>query len=410
MKMFLFFIATALLLFLIDISPGWSSEPLTPKWTREGLGYIGICKPGKLIIANNGPVEMLIDLTNGETIYQLKQDTEKGLRTNYLGDKFYFYIMSDLSSAQCYDVKTRKFLGKVVSTPESSDNSEAVFLANNSTFIIWNGVTNTTTDSVKIPNTPETGQVFTNWKWEYTPDSRYFALTLGQGITPYFYFWDRTTKEFLFQWNKDFTYCLFNKSNKMVYAENMKLAGDDTIYSYIRIYDPDQRKVVQDIKISKAKINNLIIRMDDNFILYELNDDYNTKGVFNFINNQILNNNLKPIGSPFRYADSTIIIAAGTGFFCGNIYDWTTGIKDNTTNEDTVIYPNPTTNQVSINISEQFYSGTWQISDFTGKIMIKGIILPQNQLQINLSQLQPQTYFLTLMKDNIAKTFKIVKQ
>ena len=410
MKRYILFLIAAAWLLVCDVSPGSASEPLKPKWTREGLGYVGICKPGKLIIANNGPAEMLIDMTNGETIYQLKQDSEKGLRTNYLGDKFYFYIMSDLSSAQCYDVKTGKFLGKVVSTPESSDNSEAVFFANNSTFIIWNGVTNKTTDSVKIPNTPETGQVFTNWKWEYTNDSRYFALTLGQNSATYFYLYDRTTKEFLFQGKKDFVYCLFNKSNKMAYVENMKLAGDETIYSYIRIYNPDLRKVVQDIKIAKLNINNLIIRMDDSYILYELNDDYNTKGVFNFINNQILNNNLKPIGSPFRYADSTIIIAAGTGFFCGNIYDWTTAVKEITPKEDTVIYPNPADNKITVNIPEQYYSGIWNISDLTGKSVMKGIILPQNQLLIDISRLLPQTYYLTIRKDNNSKTFSIVKR
>jgi hypothetical protein len=407
MKRCILFIAAAVVLLICDVSPGWAAETLTPKWTRGGLGYGGICKPGKLIIANNGPAGVLIDLTNGEIIYQTDPDTESGLSTNYYGDKYFFY-KKGVMDAQSYDVKSKKFLGTTCAS-ESSDQSTAVFIANNSTFIIGNCVQGMITDSVKIPNTPATGQVFSNWKWEYTLDSRYFALTLGKGITPYFYLYDRTTKEFLFEGKKGFVYCLFNKSNKIAFAENMKLTGDDTIYSYIRIYDPDKRKIIQDIKIAKKVINNLIIRMDDSYILYELNDDNNIKGVFDYINNKILNNNLKPIGSPFRYADSTIIIAAGTGFFCGNIYNWATGINDITPKEDTILYPNPTNNQITVNISEVYYHGTWNITDLTGKVMIKGIILPQNQLQIDVSNLPMQTYYLTLRKDNLLKTYQIVK-
>jgi hypothetical protein len=408
MKRCILFIAAAVVLLICDVSPGWAAETLTPKWTRGGLGYGGICKPGKLIIANNGPAGVLIDLTNGEIIYQTDPDTESGLSTNYLGDKYYFYVNGD-NTAHCYDVKSKQYLGKLCSS-ESSDQSMAVFIANNSTFIIGNCINKKLIDSVKVPNTPATGQIFSNWKWEYSLDSRYFALTLGKGITPYFYLYDRTKKDFIFEGKRAFVYCLFNKSNKIAFVENMKLVGDDTIYSYIRIYDPDQRKVVQDIKIAKKVINNLIIRMDDGYILYELNDDNNTKGVFDYINNKILNNDLKPIGSPFRYADSTIIIAAGTGFFCGNIYNWATGINDITPKEDTILYPNPTNNQITVNISEVYYQGTWNITDLTGKIIKKGIILPQNQLQIDISRLLPQNYFLNLTNGKDRELYKFIKE
>jgi hypothetical protein len=410
MRKYVLFCFTALLLYLTSVSPGTAGEPLTPKWTREGLAFGSICKPGKLLIATNGLTQYLIDLTNGEIIYQTNPEKETGLSVNYYGDKFYLFDEVEQRSKE-FDVKTKAFIGYPGCVPRSPDNAIGYFNMNTNILKFYVCGNSSKNDSIKIPNTPDS-KIFNNWSSDYSPDGRYFALTVLTNTTPqvpYFYLYDRITREFLFEGKKDFKYCLFNKSNKMAYAENMKLAGDDAVYSYIRIYDSDQRKVVQDIKIAKDQINNIIIRMDDSYFLYELSDGHNTKGVYDYINDKILDNDLKPKGSPFRYADSTIIIAAGTGYFCGNIYDWAVGVNDQTPNEDLVLYPNPTNNRISVNISEKYYSGTWQILDMTGKIMMKGIILPQNQLQINLSKLQPQTYFLTIKKDNIAKTYKIVK-
>ena len=412
MKQILFFIATALLLFLTTVSPGSAGEPLTPKWTREGLGYISICKPGKLLIANNGPVGVLIDITNGEIIYQTKQGIESNLSLNYFGDKFYV-IDEKEQKAKEYDVKTKAFLGYPTCVPQSPDNAISYFNMNNNTLKFYVCGNSSKNDSIRIPNTPFDEKLFNNWGCEYNNDGRYYALTLwksGPPQVPYFYLYDRINKDFIIKQKENFKYSLFNKSNKIAFVENMKLAGDDTNYYYIRIYDLDQRIVIQDIKISKIRINMLLNRMDDNFVIYGLDNGKNTEGIYDYSLNKIIENDLKPIGYFNVYADSTLIVTAASGFFCGNIYDWTVSVKDNLPNEVTVIYPNPTTNQISITITEQYFSGTWQISEFTGKTVKQGIILPQPTLQIDVSKLLPQTYFLTIYKDNIAKTFKFVKQ
>lgn len=408
-KCFLF-LFTNLFLVLISSSSSSAGETLKPKWTKEGIGYVGICKPGKLIMANNGPAGVLLDLTNGEILWQTKPDSnEFFVYTNYSGSKFYVPVNNKgIFDLKEYDTKTKQYLRTIPNSylPNSPLDEFGYYNPDTKSFVFYKAFTKELIDSIYyLPSFD-----IVNQKEEFTIDNKYFAISLIEGLTPHFFLYDRSKREFIIQNKLDFNYCLFNKSNKLAYAEKMKLSGDDTIYSYIRIYDLDQRKVIQDIKIAKANINNLIIRMDDSYILYELNDDYNTKGVFNLISNQILNNNLKPIGSPFRYADSTIIIAAGTGFFCGNIYDWITGIKDNSTNEDTVIYPNPADNTITVTIPEQYYSGNWNISDLTGKTIKKGVILLQNRLQIDISQLLPQTYYLTIRKENNSKTFSIVKK
>ena len=404
MRKFILFFISMVIFIITTVSPGSAFEPLKLKWSRL-LTFEKICKPGKLIVASSsGNPQYLVDMSNGEIIYQTDPNTEAGLSTNYFGTKFYFYKKGEMD-AQCYDVISKKFLGTTCAS-ESSDNSTAVFIADNNTFIIGNCDLKKTTDSVKIPNSPNS-LIYSTWNWEYSLDSRYFALSLIKGLTPYFYLYDRNTKEFLFQGKQDFKYCLFNKTNKMAYAENIKLTGDDTIYSYIRIYDPDQRKVIQDIKIAKVHINNLAIKMDDNYIIYGLSDGYNTMGIYDYSKNKIIDNDLKPIGSPVIYADDSLIITKG---LCGNYFDWSVDVKDNLPNEDSVIYPNPVNNLISITIPIRFYSGNWQILNITGKIMMKGFILPQNKLQIDASNLLPQSYFLSLKKDNLAKTYKLVKQ
>jgi hypothetical protein len=409
LKRILFFIAVAAVLLLIDVSPGWATEPLKPKWTREGLGYVGICKPGKLIIANNGPAGVLLDLTNGEILYQTKPDSnESSIYTNYYGDKFYVFPYSN-NNCKEYDTKTKQYLRTIVNSavPMSPTDDVAGYYSNSKSLKFYNAFTRDLLDSIYYPISFE----ISRQDREFTFDNKYFLMKLSDKNSnySYFYLYDRTTREFLFKDKKDLTYCLFNNSNKIAYAENMKLAGDDTIYSYIRIYNPDQRKVIQDIKIAKAKINYFILRNDDNYIIYALHDGTSSDRIYDLSKNQIINNDLKLIGSPLRYADSSIIVTAATQYFAGTIYDWTTGIKDVTPKEDTVLYPNPADNKITVTIPEQYFSGIWQISDLTGKIIKKGIILPQNQLQIDISQLLPQTYFLTIKKDNLVKTYQIVK-
>ena len=226
----------------------------------------------------------------------------------------------------------------------------------------------------------------------------------------YFYLFDRTTKEFIIKQKEKIKYCLFNKSNKIAFAEMVKLEGDDTVYSYIRIYDPDQRQYVQNIKTGKVGIVYLINRMDDNYVIYTIEGNNNPTFIYDYNKNKIVDNDLKPFGSPISYVDSNLIVTTG-GPLVANIYDWSTDIKENNQiKEDMILYPNPTNSQITVNISEQYYNGTWDITDLTGNILMKGMILSQKQLLIDVNKLQPQKYFLNIKNYYNVKTYKIVKQ
>jgi hypothetical protein len=415
MKRCILFIVAAVVLLLCDASPGWAGEKLTPKWTRNGLTFERICKHGKLIVG--GPTtQCLIDLTNGEIIYQTNLDSnEFGVYTNYIGTKFYVPVNNKgIYYLKEYDTKTKQFIRTIKNPylPMSPTDEAAAYYSNSKSLKFYNAFTKELLDSIYYPISYE----ISRQDREFTIDNKYFLINIADKNSDYsyFYLYDRTKKEFLFQNKQGFVYCLFNKSNKIAYAENMKLAGDDTIYSYIRIYDPDQRKVVQDIKIDKYQITYLNIKMEDDIILYETNDttynfehdtyNSNFSHLYNLTSNKISSYSLEL--NPVIYLDDNFIVSKG---FYGYNFDWTTGINDITSKEDTILYPNPADNAITVKIPELYFSGSWQITDLTGKIIKKGIILPQNQLQIDISSLLPHTYYLTLRKDNLLKTYQIVK-
>jgi len=405
----LFTLAALLVVLMSNVYMGRAQEPLKLKWTKTGMAFEKICKPGKLIITSNlDMTNFLIDLTNGEIIYQTNPKTELGLSTNYFGDKFYIYDEIEMRSKE-FDVKTKEFLGYPTCVPQSPDNAIAYFNKNDNTLHFYVCGNSSKNDSNKIPNTPET-KIFNHWSGEFSHDGKYFALTLWTNTypqVPYFYLYDRQSKEFLIQQKTYFKYCLFNNSNKIAYTENMKMDGDDTIYSYIRIFDPDQRKVVQDFKTGKESILYLVLRSDDKYIIFQSDDGTNLKMFLNLEINKIAN--YKAVIPKIIYADETMLYCIG-GDLDGYSFDWTVGVNDISNNEDSIIYPNPTNNFIIVNVQNEYFNGNWNIADTTGKILNRGIILPHSTLQIDMTMMLTGNYFLTLSKDNLLKSYKIVKR
>jgi hypothetical protein len=78
-----------------------------------------------------------------------------------------------------------------------------------------------------------------------------------------------------------------------------------------------------------------------------------------------------------------------------------------------VIFPNPTTDYVNINMSGvEFYNGqqSYQLYDIQGRLL-KQDQINQAESQINLTDLSSSLYILQIHEDNkVLKTFKIVKK
>ena len=75
------------------------------------------------------------------------------------------------------------------------------------------------------------------------------------------------------------------------------------------------------------------------------------------------------------------------------------------------LFPNPTSNNVNINI-EQFNSQTtkYNLIDLNGKLILKGDLSNKNTT-IDMEILPPATYFINVFdrKNNINQLFKVIK-
>ena len=88
----------------------------------------------------------------------------------------------------------------------------------------------------------------------------------------------------------------------------------------------------------------------------------------------------------------------------------TTGINETTINLGMTIYPNPTTNYLTLKVDDNELSTlSFQLIDLQGKV-IENKKVTATTSTINVESLPKATYFLTVTDNNqLIKTFKIIK-
>jgi hypothetical protein len=363
----------------------------------------------------------LIDLTNGNII-DTKVNPER-FHLTYSGDR-YFVSNWQVKTMKVYDRYTKQFIQDLeykqitdgaISAPD--DSTMFVYEPTTHTLNFWNIYKNEFTDSFKIPNTPNVITYSVGVAPTFSYDGRYFGFIfrlIGGTKEYYFLVYDRIAKEIIFTQTipieqYSFVYSFMHTSNQMAYGEVIKLDGDDKPYSYIRIFDLDKREVVRNVKISDVsteRVSFITLRQDDNFFAYGtyLNNDII---FYNLLQNKNIDFILPNFSGPILL-DDTLYIA---GFMIGYKIDWTlVGVDDkNPLDEDVIIYPNPTTNTVNLNMDSKFFNGTWQLTDLTGQILLKGEISNNENFQLDISNLTPATYFLRISNGKEYKVEKVVK-
>jgi hypothetical protein len=417
------FLLTAItVLFLCQFTPLWTQgEPklLEEIWRREesGMTFERVCKPGRLVkmskYKDSDIYLYLIDLQTGETIYKTDPKIDGyTLEFNYFGDRYYLQdqIKDELRE---YDVKTKEFKRVVKGIISASDSSLAGFDYTSHSLMFRNGNTGVLLDSFKIPNTPNTPlyQV-SSIGYEFSIDSRYFFFglyNLWNQSTNHYYLYDRQTREIIWKdtinEHESLRYQFFNTSNKIAFAEEVQLPGDDKVYSYIRIFDPDSRTIIKDIRVKSN--NGFLIGMDDKKLIYR-QGSYNE--VFDLEKDKYLDYSHYTIFDGWIMFDTDILYCYyDAGGLSANRLDWTVGIEDATTQELNTIYPNPTNGLITLNITTEFNMGEWNISDMQGRILKKGLIGHSHILEINISDLVPGTYFVTIIGTDNKQSHKIIK-
>jgi hypothetical protein len=88
----------------------------------------------------------------------------------------------------------------------------------------------------------------------------------------------------------------------------------------------------------------------------------------------------------------------------------TTGINETTINLEMSVYPNPTTNYLSLKVeSEKLESLTYQLIDLQGKVIASEKVM-DSKTTINMETLPKAVYLLNVTKNNqLVKTFKVIK-
>ena len=431
-RAFIFFAAVAML--LIEASPLWTQgEPqlLEVIWKREqsGLQYSTVCKPARLAICSKRTkpapfprTYYLIDLKTGEDIYQTDPNMESGLYVNYMGDKFYVFDIANEKWKE-FDTKTKEYIQNAYGPLNtgfrfaSPDNEFVEFDSERHILLFTDINTGIVKDSFQIAGSQQNPQRFIGHGLEFTPDGRYFNFTtywlLDNNGPNTFHIYDRQTGEIIFKrvtpGSSNFRYQYFNTSNKIAFAEEVQLPGDDKVYSYLRVFDPDTRTIVKNIKISEYPNLSIVINSDDTKIIYQVSDPQqnNVKQIYNLKDEKF--ESLK-FRAPVFLADTNALYSWTGLALIAYKFDWTVGVEDIISQEFNVIYPNPTNGFVSLNITPEFIMGEWNVSDMQGRILKKGLIGHASTLEINIAGLVPGTYYLTLTKNEKKSSYKLIKQ
>lgn len=89
----------------------------------------------------------------------------------------------------------------------------------------------------------------------------------------------------------------------------------------------------------------------------------------------------------------------------------TVGIEITYINLELSVYPNPTTNNLTLNVEDENYSlYSYQLYDIQGRILMQNT-LESKTTNINMQKLNPSTYILKIVtKNSEIKVFKIIKK
>ncbi|MBK0401640.1 T9SS type A sorting domain-containing protein [Adhaeribacter sp. BT258] len=89
---------------------------------------------------------------------------------------------------------------------------------------------------------------------------------------------------------------------------------------------------------------------------------------------------------------------------------WVTGLKNEIPQEITAkVYPNPTENLLNIEIAEKTQNVTALLSDITGKVILSRNFKATEAKQLNIQNLKPGIYLLTLQTEKGQAVRKIIK-
>jgi len=108
-----------------------------------------------------------------------------------------------------------------------------------------------------------------------------------------------------------------------------------------------------------------------------------------------------------------MVRGAGNIFYAINSTDFAvqniTGISQTTLENNVVIYPNPTTNILTVSFGNLTHIEQLTLTDVQGKVIHQKNNINENRVQLNLSDYSNGIYLLKVQSDESSKTFKVTK-
>jgi len=178
------------------------------------------------------------------------------------------------------------------------------------------------------------------------------------------------------------------------------------------VLNPHTKETILTIPVYTMNINSMVFSPDERYLavnfglekVIHVYDLKTGKGVYQYTT---VPSGYALVGLGISPDQKYIVSSSGYIF----LYKFlpTTGVEDNPEQKEEIIYPNPTNGSINLNIDENYYHGSWEIMDITGRTILQGHIMPEPILQINVNSLLPQTYNLRIQKNNFVTTFKLIK-
>ncbi|MBS4000260.1 MAG: T9SS type A sorting domain-containing protein [Desulfobulbaceae bacterium] len=375
MKKKSFLVAAIAILFLCQFTPLWTQDEMELEFIWE-IQYQGgsqaneqVCKKGKYIVNSSDGERYLYDLNTGELIYKTTKGIESSLVVNDEGDKFYIRNLTE-NTFEEYDIKTKALIQKLPHVingfmyPKriSHDNAYHEFYDHPHSFVFKDLYTGTVLDSFKVPNSPDEATFRMVDQGEFSFDGRYFKFGLknqfsSEAGTNWFVY-DRQAKEIVFlryiepALGGELYLEFYNIKNWMFVSHRMKLNDDDIAYNYLSEFDLDTREFKNHIKINKlANFTSARLRLDDKMYTYRLiypnGDSTNVTRFYDYENKRIIDYTMKHWINMFD-SNNIWYWSSSLGLLRKYRFDWTVGVEDEINKIERILYPNPTSEYITI--------------------------------------------------------------
>ena len=435
MKKFLFYYLAILLLLITNVSPGKAAEePFGSIVKMWEVPYTWKVDSGDILVDTNRQIFIKKSTATEMSIYNLNDGTLKQTLNMPNGIDFYKFIENKAKLAiftglywnsprfEIYDCNTWGLI-KTIPSPDSmsflsliSDDGKLLIGSNSNAIIyIYDLDKKVLKDTIFLERAEEYGySTKSPYSIKISPDNKYIFTATG------YQKWQQLPNATVYN-----IYDIATKTKILRFANasiNKDIISNDWKYLYIsELIDNNKHTNLYKISIDESNnqklfklnlgLDQLFLSDNSKYLILQLGDFFQQLNLLDGTITQILKwPTFDSIGYLNTIKDNYLFSNKYPNLRCFKINDSIfTNFHENK-NDESTLFPNPTTNEVRI---EGIYTlgKTFRMTNITGKnININDkLILLEKLLIINMSSFASNTYYFTISDKTSSKTYTIVK-